>query len=107
MKISDYAKAVQAAALSLGGTVLTAIMDGQITAAEWVGIVVAVIVVTAGVWATPSTALPYVPATPADLSALAAKAAPAPAQAARGGTYASGRAPVADPSTWPDGDPAP
>jgi hypothetical protein len=61
MKIDQIAKAIVAGATALGGTFVVASADGVITAVEYVGIVVATVVATVGVWATTNEKPPTPP----------------------------------------------
>jgi hypothetical protein len=53
-KIPTVAKAIAAAVTAFGGALGTALSDGTVTAAEWVGIAVTTAVATAAVWGAPN-----------------------------------------------------
>lgn len=53
-QLPTVAKAIAAAVTAFGGALGTALADGAVTTAEWIGIAVTTVVATAAVWRTPN-----------------------------------------------------
>jgi hypothetical protein len=55
-KLPTIAKAIAAAVTAFGGAVGTALADGTVSTAEWIGVAVTTVIAATTVWSVPNAA---------------------------------------------------